>query len=133
MDSSGKDRPQDNPQERSRTELCAHNSTEDRTKAGNVQKLNHKNFPGRHRNVIDSVLMGVSWGCTGRVHPEDTFYKRTVDKIAGNKSCQAADKGYHYKELLECWSIQKRIFIDTQTGYPDGLVSIRYELPCPRA
>ena len=44
---SGKDRSQDNPQIRGRTELRPHNGTENRAETGNVQELNHKDFPSR--------------------------------------------------------------------------------------
>ena len=52
VNGTGKDTTQHNPQIGHRTELGTHDGTKDRTGTGNVQELNHKDFPVGKDNVV---------------------------------------------------------------------------------
>ena len=60
---------------------------EDGTKAGNVQKLDHKELPLRQDNIVHAVVDLDGRGLTV-IRPEGVFDDLTVDKIAADQQCQ---------------------------------------------
>ena len=99
MGSTCKDTAEDNPQIGGRTELGTHDSTEDRTGARNVQKLNHENLPRRKKNVIHSIVYTQRWSNT-IIRSEDLLNKFTVKQIAEYQEYKANTKCYHFTLML---------------------------------
>ena len=57
---SCKDAAEDNPQIGDRAELGTHDGTEDGTRTGNVQELNHKDLPVGKDNIVNTIGLGNS-------------------------------------------------------------------------
>ncbi len=92
---TGKDTTQHDPQERGGSELRPHNGAEDRSQSGDVQKLDHKDFPGRHRDIIHAVLMCVGRSLPFGIYAENTFNECTVDEITYDECNKATNKSNH--------------------------------------
>ena len=88
---AGEDTAEHNPQISHRTELRTHNGTEDRTCTGNVQELNHEDFPRRENNVIETIGLSNSW-CHTIIWTKHTLYETSIEQIAHNKSYKTQQK-----------------------------------------
>ena len=88
MDGTGKNAAQHNPQVGGRTELCAHDGSENGTRAGDVKKLNHKYLPIGKNDEVNTVGFGHGGGNTV-VGTENPLYETTVKQIAQHKSYEA--------------------------------------------
>ena len=64
VDRSGKYAAEHHPEVGGRSELRAHNGSEYRSRAGNVQELDHINLPARHCDEIHTVGLGYCRGDT---------------------------------------------------------------------
>ncbi len=89
VDGSGEDSAEHNPEERGGAVHNAHYSAEDRADAGDVEKLDKVDFPGRHRHIVDAV-----GHCRGRrgaigVGLEDSFHETAIDEVARYESYQS--------------------------------------------
>ena len=94
VDSTCKDAAENNPEVGSGAKLRAHNGTKDGTCSGNVEKLNHKDLPRRHYDVVHSVGLshGGRWAVVGG---KDAFYNASIEQISEDKSYQTDDETYH--------------------------------------
>ena len=88
---AGKDTAEDDPQISHRTELRTHDGTEDRTSTGNVQELNHEDFPRRENNVIETIGLSNGW-CHTIIWTKHTLYETSIEQIAHNKSYKTQQK-----------------------------------------
>ena len=79
------------PQVACGTKPCAHYGAKDRTRAGNVQELNHKHFPRGHGNVVHTVGMSNS-GSLSAVGAKDAFYHSTIYQVAQYQGSNAYKK-----------------------------------------
>ena len=88
---TGENAAEYNPQIRRRTELGSHDGAEDRPRTGNVQELDHENFPRRQHGEVHAVGFG-----HGRRRPvvrsENPFHKTSVEEIAGYQGQQGQDE-----------------------------------------
>ena len=93
------DTAEHNPEIGRRAELGAHDRTENRTRPGNIQELDHENLPrGQH-----DIVYPIGFGDSRRgpvVGPEHTFNESTVKKIAGHQGRQGKDKRNHRRRIL---------------------------------
>ena len=94
MDRTGEDGAEGDPQENDGAPQSALKCAEDRTKAGNVQKLDHKELPFRQDNIVHTVVDLDGRGLTV-IRPEGVFDDLTVDKIAADQQCQTQQKANH--------------------------------------
>ena len=102
MDGTGEDSAADNPKVDGRSPKCAGKCTEDRTKTGDIQKLNHKNFPRRQNDKVNAV--GLSNGRRRRVSRlEDVVDNLAVNHITANQSGKCNQKCNH------CWRNSKKL------------------------
>ena len=88
MDSPCKYTAKNNPQIGCGSELCTHDSSENRSCSSNVQELNHKHFPAGKHDVIDSVVHTDGWR-----HPvvrtKNTFNHLAVHHITDEQQNKA--------------------------------------------
>ena len=84
VNGSGKDTSEHNPQIGRRAELRSHDGSEDRSGAGDVQKLNHEYLPAGKHNEVDSVVYpyGRSLAVVGR---ENLLNQLSIEHIAKHK------------------------------------------------
>ena len=92
---SGKNAAEDNPQIGHRTIPRSHDGTKDRTSAGNVQELYHKDFPTGHDDVIHTISLGYSRSGPV-VGPHDMLNKFTVEQVAYDQRQKGNSKRYHF-------------------------------------
>ena len=78
---TGKDAAQHNPQIGSRSELCSHDSTEDRTRTSDVQELDHEDLPPGENDIIHTVGFRHSWSHSV-VRTENLLNKPAIDHVA---------------------------------------------------
>ena len=93
--STGKNSSKHNPQVRSRSELRPHNGTENRTKPGNVEKLNHKNLPVGKYQIIHPVSLCISGCFPVYIRFEDTLHKASVNEISPYQKKEGQSKCNH--------------------------------------
>ena len=60
-----------------------------------IQELDHKDFPGRHRDIIHAVLMCVGRSLPFGIYAENTFNECTVDEITYDECNKATNKSNH--------------------------------------
>ena len=94
VDRTGEDGAEGDPQENDGAPQSALKRAEDRAKAGNVQKLDHKELPFRQDNIVHTVVDLDGRGLTV-IRPEGVFDDLTVDKIAADQQCQTQQKANH--------------------------------------
>ena len=82
---AGENAPQHDPQIGRRAELRPHDGPEYRSQSCNVQKLNHKDFPRRHRDIIHPVRFCHRRRRTRGVRSENALHDSSVDEITGNQ------------------------------------------------
>ena len=99
MDCTAQNRPEDNPQEYHRSEAGAHQSSEYRACARDVQKLHQICFPGLHGDVVDSILKPICRSLP-LIGGEDLFNESAVHQIAGYKDAERNDERYHDKYII---------------------------------
>ena len=107
MDGSGEDASEDDPEVGGRTELGAHDGTEDRTGSRNVQELDHKYFPSGHRDEVDAVGFGDRRGGPGCIGAEHFFDKSPVEEIPDDKGSQTEEERIHKNPLIYSVVTQK--------------------------
>ena len=95
VDGSGEDCAEDNPEVGCGAELCSHDGSEDGTETGDVEELNHEDFPRGKGDVVDSVSH-----CQGRclacgVGTEKCVDVSAVDQIADYEDQQCNCKCDH--------------------------------------
>ena len=93
---SSEDGTQYYPKIGSSAKLCTHNGTEYRTKACDIQKLNHVHLPSRQRDVVNAILAGVARCRTSIIDTEHTADETPIDEIADNESGQSEKKTNHF-------------------------------------
>ena len=71
------------------------NIAEDRSQSGDVQKLDHKDFPSWHRNIIHAVLVRIGRSLPFGIYAENTFDEFTVDEITYDECNKATNKSNH--------------------------------------
>ena len=86
MHCTRKDGAQHNPKVGSRAKLRTHDGAVDGTQTCDVQELNHKYLPGRHGNVIHTILTGKTGSLAIRVRLHNGGNKLAVKQIAQNQS-----------------------------------------------
>ena len=91
---TGKDAAEDDPEVCRRTELGSHDGTEDRSRAGDVEKLDHENLPVGHRHIVDAVVYHHG-GSLSVVRSEHFAYELSIQEIAQHKGYKANEKCYH--------------------------------------
>ena len=84
VDGTCEDTAENNPQIGNRTIPRSHDGTENRPRAGNVQKLNHENFPSGQRDEIHTVGLVIG-RCRTVVRAENSFHESTIDEIADHQ------------------------------------------------
>ena len=89
--SACKDRSESDPEENDRSPQGSLHRTEDRSEAGNIQKLYQKQFPCRKYNVINAVVDGYS-RCFAVIRREGIIYHSAVSKITGHEQRQTDQK-----------------------------------------
>ena len=94
VDGSGENAAQDYPHIGHRPVPRTHDGTENRTRAGNVQKLNHENLPSRKHHEIYSVGL-CNGGRRAVVGAENTLHETSIEKIACNQRTQGNEKCNH--------------------------------------
>lgn len=108
MNGSCKDASEYDPQIGNGSELGAHDSSEDRTGARNVQKLYHEHLPVGHHYVVDAVGFGNGRG--GAVVGSDNALNETaIDCVAQHKGYETNYKCYHFLLVISC-DVQKYNF-----------------------
>ena len=96
---SCKDTAQHNPKIGSGTELCSHDSTEDRTCTSDIQELDHKDLPSGKDNEVNTV--GFRQGrCRSVVRTKNFLNKLTIDHVAYDQSEKTQYKSNHFLCLL---------------------------------
>ena len=109
VNGSCKDASEYNPQIGNGSELGAHDSSEDRTSARNVQKLNHEHLPVGHRHVVNAVGFGYSRG-GAVVGSEYVLYETAIDCVAQYEGYETNYKCYHFLVVISC-DVQKYNFL----------------------
>ena len=103
MHRTGKNRTERDPQEYDRSPQRALHGTEDRAKAGDVQKLHQKQLPGRHDNVVNTVIDRDS-RCFPVIRSEGIVYELAVGEVSAYQNQQTYNKAYHTQSLLVFYS-----------------------------
>ena len=92
---AGEDCAKHDPEKCSRSKHYAHDGTENRSESGDIQKLYQKNFPCRHRQIVDIVTSRIGWSAASRVNSENMGDKCPVKEIAGYECDKSDDKSLH--------------------------------------
>ena len=95
MHSAGEDGTEGDPQEHNRSPHGTGQGAEDGAEAGNVQKLNHKQLPLGHDDVVNAVVDG-DCGGLAVVGREGLVYKLAVEQVSTYKYSQAQEKANHF-------------------------------------
>ena len=104
VDSTRKDTAQHYPQVARRAELGAHNGSEDRPGARNVQELDHIHLPRGHGHIIHTVAHRHGRRNPSRISPENLLDHLAVNEVADNQGGDT-DKKREHTILLQ---MQKR-------------------------
>ena len=80
MNGPSKDTTQHNPQIGCRAELSTHDGTKDGACTGNVQELNHEDFPRWEHHEIYPISFSDSWRRTV-IGSKNMFHKTTIQEI----------------------------------------------------
>ena len=80
MHSTGKHGTKGNPQKYNRSPQRTLHRAEDGAKSGNVQKLNQKQLPCRHDDIVNAVIDRDS-RCLTIVRSEYAFYNASVEEV----------------------------------------------------
>ena len=94
MHSTGKHGTKGNPQKYNRSPQRTLHRAEDGAKSGNVQKLNQKQLPCRHDDIVNAVIDRDS-RCLTIVRAECIVHKQAVDKIPAYQNQQTYKETYH--------------------------------------
>ena len=94
MDRTGEDGAEGDPQENDGAPQSALKRAEDRAKAGNVQKLDHKELPLRQDNIVHTVVDLDGRGLTV-IGAEGVLNDLAVDEVAADQQCQTQEKANH--------------------------------------
>ena len=87
VNGSGEDAAEDYPEICRGSKLGAHDCTEDRSGASDVEELYHEHLPIRHRDIVQTIGLRHGWRNTV-VGCEDALHEASVDKVAQHKGCQ---------------------------------------------
>ena len=91
VDGSGEDAAEDNPQIGRRTELRAHDGTEDGACARDVEELDHEDLPSGHHDVVQPIGLA-DGGRHAVIGAEYALNKAAVEEITDNQSNNAQCK-----------------------------------------
>lgn len=84
---TSKDTAENYPQIGRRAKLGTHDGTENRSCAGNIKKLNHKDFPSRQYYIVYAVGHTYS-RCRTVVGSKHALYDASINEIAHHKGNQ---------------------------------------------
>ena len=87
MNSATENTAKSDPQKSSWTVQRAHDSTKNRPKAGNIEKLDQKDSLPGQGHKIDTILKGMCRCCPIRVSPEMPIHPFAIDQIAYDQNC----------------------------------------------
>lgn len=87
MNGSSEDAAEDYPQICRRAEFGSHYGAENRSRSGNIEELDHKDFPGWHRDIVQAVSFGICRGDAIWIRPEYTVNEFSIEKVAQNEGC----------------------------------------------
>ena len=83
-----------NPDEASRAKLGTHDSSEDRTKSGNIEKLYQVELPGGQLDVVDAIIAR-----SGRrravIRSKNAVHISAIEPISHNQSKQSYRESNH--------------------------------------
>ena len=93
---TGEDASKHNPQIGHRTIPRTHDGTEDGSRAGNIQKLNHENLPTRKHDVVHSIGLRHS-GRGAVVGTKHLLHQLSIEEITGHECQQCNNKRNHQR------------------------------------
>ena len=100
MHRTTKNTTQNNPEKSSRTKQNTLNRTKNRTRASNIQKLNQKNLPRRHRHKIHTISPILARRRTLTISTENTLHNTAVEEKTKQQAAQPNHKTNHFSASL---------------------------------
>ena len=91
---AGKDGSEGNPEEDNRSPHRTGDGAEDRSQTGNIQQLYQKQLPGRHDNIVHTIVDRNRRGLTV-IRRECVVHKLAVREIPGDQDHQTKQKAKH--------------------------------------